>query len=34
MTAQLMSELGYVEAGTKDLPNRYVARSGVYWKRK
>ena len=34
MTAQLMGELGYVEAGTKDLPNRYVARSGVYWKRK
>ncbi len=34
MTAQLMGELGYAEAGDKELPNRYVARSGVFWKRK
>ena len=34
MTAQLMVELGYVEAGTKDLPNRYVVRNGVFWKKK
>ncbi|HEX4196934.1 MAG TPA: hypothetical protein VHZ26_05790 [Caulobacteraceae bacterium] len=34
MTAQLMEGLGYVEAGQKDLPNRYVARSGVFWKKK
>jgi hypothetical protein len=33
MTALLMEELGYVEAGHKDLPNRYVARSGVFWKK-
>ena len=34
MVAELMTGLGYVEAGSKDLPNRYVARSGVFWKRK
>jgi hypothetical protein len=34
MTAQLMEALGYIEAGHKDLPNRYVARSGVFWKKK
>jgi hypothetical protein len=33
MTAHLMSGLGYVEAGRKDLPKRCVARSGVFWKR-
>jgi hypothetical protein len=33
LTAELMSGLGYVEAGRKDLPNRYVVRSGVFWKR-
>jgi hypothetical protein len=33
LTADLMTGLGYVEAGRKDLPNRYVARSGVFWKR-
>ena len=33
LTAELMGGLGYVEAGTKDLPARCVARSGVYWKR-
>ena len=31
--AELMAALGYVEAGRKDLPKRYVARSGVFWKR-
>jgi hypothetical protein len=33
LTADLMTALGYVAAGTKDLPARCVARSGVYWKR-
>jgi len=33
LVAQLMGSLGYVEAGSKDLPNRYVARRGVFWKR-
>lgn len=33
MVAELMSGLGYVEAGRKDLPSRYVARSGVFWKK-
>ena len=33
LVAQLMESLGYVAAGRKDLPNRYVARSGVFWKR-
>lgn len=34
LTAQLMAQLGYVEAGRKDLPARCVARSGVFWKRR
>ena len=33
MVAELMTGLGYVEAGRKDLPKRCVARSGAYWKR-
>jgi len=33
LVAELMTSLGYVEAGSKDLPNRYVARRGVFWKR-
>jgi hypothetical protein len=33
LTAALMGELGYVEAGEKALPNRYVVRSGVFWRR-
>jgi len=33
LTADLMTALGYVEAGVKDLPARCVARSGVFWKR-
>ena len=33
MVAELMTGLGYVESGRKDLPKRCVARSGVYWKR-
>jgi hypothetical protein len=33
MVAELMTANGYVEAGRKDLPSHYVARSGVYWKR-
>ena len=33
LTAELMTGLGYVEAGRKDLPKRCVARSGVFWKR-
>ncbi|MDR3508990.1 MAG: hypothetical protein P4L64_13940 [Caulobacteraceae bacterium] len=34
LVAALMGERGYVEAGRKDLPSRYVARSGLFWKRK
>jgi hypothetical protein len=33
LTADLMTALGYVEAGIKDLPARCVARTGVFWKR-
>jgi hypothetical protein len=33
LVAEVMGEKGYVEAGRKSLPNRYVARSGVFWKR-
>lgn len=33
LVAELMAAQGYVEAGRKSLPNRYVARSGVFWKR-
>jgi hypothetical protein len=28
-----MAGLGYAEAGSKDLPARCVARSGIYWRR-
>ena len=34
LVGQLMTGLGYVEAGRKDLPKRCVARSGVFWKRR
>ena len=33
LTAELMTGLGYVEAGSKELPKRCVARTGAYWKR-
>ena len=33
LTAELMGALGYVEAGSKELPKRCVARTGAYWKR-
>lgn len=33
MTAELMTRLGWVEAGRKPLPTRCVARSGVFWKK-
>jgi hypothetical protein len=33
LTAELMAGLGYEAAGTKDLPTRCVARTGVFWKR-
>jgi hypothetical protein len=33
LTAELMTGLGYAEAGVKELPPRCVARSGVYWRR-
>ena len=33
MVAELMTSLGYVEVGRKDLPARYIARDGVFWKR-
>ena len=34
LVAQVMGELGYEAAGSKELPSRYVARTGVFWKRK
>ena len=33
LVGELMTSLGWVEAGRKDLPKRCVARSGVFWKR-
>ena len=33
LTAELMTGLGYAEAGRKELPARCVARTGVFWKR-
>jgi hypothetical protein len=33
LTAELMTGLGYAEAGSKELPARCVARTGVFWKR-
>jgi len=33
LVAELMTGLGYVEAGTKPLPARNVARTGVFWRR-
>lgn len=33
LVAELMTALGYTEAGRKHLPRRNVARSGVFWKR-
>jgi len=33
LTAELMQRLGFVEAGSKALPPRCVARTGAYWKR-
>ena|SRR5581483_2833862 len=33
LVAELMQGLGYAAAGRRDLPSRYVARSGVFWKR-
>jgi hypothetical protein len=33
LVSALMTSLGYVEAGVKDLPGRHIARSGVFWKR-
>jgi hypothetical protein len=33
LTLELMTGLGYVASGAKDLPARCVARSGVFWKR-
>jgi hypothetical protein len=34
IVAEVMESLGYAQAGTKALPSRYIARSGVFWKRK
>ncbi len=33
LVAELMSGLGYVPGGEKDLPARCVARKGTFWKR-
>ena len=32
LVGELMNSLGYVEAGRKDLPQRCIARTGVFWK--
>jgi hypothetical protein len=34
LVAQVMDELGYAPAANKVLPSRYIARAGVFWKRK
>jgi len=34
LVAQVMDDLGYEPAGAKELPSRYVARTGVFYKRK
>jgi len=34
LIALVMDELGYAPAGEKALPSRYIARAGVFWKRK
>lgn len=34
LVAQVMDTLGYAPAGEKPLPSRYIARAGVFWKRK
>jgi hypothetical protein len=33
LVGELMAEMGYADAGRKQLPARYVAREGVFWKR-
>ncbi|HEY1750399.1 MAG TPA: hypothetical protein VGG29_04000 [Caulobacteraceae bacterium] len=33
LTAELMTGLGYHEAGAKELPARCVARTGVFWRK-
>jgi hypothetical protein len=33
MVGVLMTGLGYVEVGRKDLPKRCVARTGIFWRR-
>jgi hypothetical protein len=33
LVAEVMAELGYVEAGVKSLPARCVAREGLFWRR-
>jgi hypothetical protein len=33
LVAELMTSIGYVPSGAKDLPSRYVARRGTFWKR-
>ena len=33
LVGELMTSLGWVESGHKDLPRCHVARSGVFWKR-
>ena len=34
LVAQVMEAQGYVPAGSKALPSRYIARTGVFWKRR
>ena len=34
LVAEVMDALGYAPAGDKALPSRYIARSGLFWKRK
>ena len=34
LVAEVMQALGYAPVGNKALPSRYIARDGVFWKRK
>ena len=33
IVAEVMAEMGYEAVGAKDLPSRYVAREGIFWRR-
>lgn len=33
IVAEVMAEMGYEAVGAKDLPSRYVARQGLFWRK-